>query len=210
MTGEKVLLARAKKGEIAAFESLMTAYENRVYTLALRSTGSEQDAADITQEVFLRAWKSLESFRGDSSLSTWLYRVTSNICVDFARKRAAESGMASIDDAESPAASVADPSRAIQPEQAVENQELREELQYALSQLSEEHREVVLLRDVAGLAYTEIARTLGLEDGTVKSRLARARNSLRKILLERGNISLPTSSKQTEGRRTEHEQLRKV
>ncbi len=205
MTGEKVLLARAKKGEIAAFESLMTAYENRVYTLALRSTGSEQDAADITQEVFLRAWKNLDSFRGDSSLSTWLYRVTSNICVDFARKRAAEGGIASIDDAESPAASIADPSRAIQPEQAVENQELREELQYALAQLSDEHRKVVLLRDVAGLSYTEIARTLGLEDGTVKSRLARARNFLRKILLERGNISLPTSSKQAEGRRADHE-----
>lgn len=205
MTGEKVLLARAKKGEIAAFESLMTAYENRVYTLALRSTGSEQDAADITQEVFLRAWKSLDSFRGDSSLSTWLYRVTSNLCVDFARKRAVESGTASIDDAESPAASIADPSRTIQPEQAVENQELREELQYAIAQLSEEHREVVLLRDVAGLAYTEIARTLGVEEGTVKSRLARARNSLRKILLERGNISLPASSKLAEGRRAEHE-----
>ena len=205
MTGEKVLIARAKKGEIAAFESLMTAYENRVYTLALRSTGSEQDAADITQEVFLRAWKSLDSFRGDSSLSTWLYRVTSNLCVDFARKRAAEGNMASIDDTESPAASIPDLSRAIQPEQAVENQELREELQYALAQLSEEHRRVVLLRDVAGLTYTEIARTLELEEGTVKSRLARARNSLRKILLERGNISLPTSSKQAEGRRADHE-----
>lgn len=205
MTGEKVLLARAKKGEIAAFESLMTAYENRVYTLALRSTGSAQDAADITQEVFLRAWKSLDSFRGDSSLSTWLYRVTSNLCVDFARKRAAEGNTASIDDTESPAASIPDPSRTIQPEQVVENQELREELQHALAQLSEEHRKVVLLRDVAGLTYIEIARTLGIEEGTVKSRLARARNSLRKILLERGNISRSTSSKQAEGRRAEHE-----
>ena len=207
MTGEKVLLARAKKGEIAAFESLMTAYENRVYTLALRSMGSEQDAADITQEVFLRTWKNLDSFRGDSSFSTWLYRVTSNLCIDFARKRATEGGMASIDDAESLAASIADTSRTIQPEQAIENQELREELQYALAQLSEEHRKVVLLRDVAGLAYIEIARTLGIEEGTVKSRLARARSALRKILLERGNISLPTSSKLAEGRRADHESL---
>ena len=205
MTGEKVLLARAKKGEIAAFESLMTAYENRIYSLALRSTGSEQDAADITQEVFLRAWKNLDSFRGDSSLSTWLYRVTSNLCVDFARKKAAEGMPTSIDDEESPAADLADPSRMAQPEAAAENSELREELQFALAQLSEEHRRVVLLRDVAGMTYTDIARTLGLEEGTVKSRLARARASLRKILLERGNISLPTSSKQTEGRRADHE-----
>ena len=205
MTGEKVLLARAKKGEIAAFESLMTAYENRIYTLALRSTGSEHDAADITQEVFLRAWKSLDSFRGDSSLSTWLYRVTANLCVDFARRRAAEGQpAASIDDEEGPAAALADPSRAAQPEAAAENQELREELQYALSQLSDEHRRVVLLRDVAGMTYADIARTLGLEEGTVKSRLARARAALRKILLERGNISLSASSKQAEGRRADH------
>lgn len=205
MTGEKVLLARAKKGEIAAFESLMTAYENRIYSLALRSTGSEQDAADITQEVFLRAWKNLDSFRGDSSLSTWLYRVTSNLCVDFARKKAAEGMLTSIDDEESPAADLADASRMAQPEAAAENSELREELQFALAQLSEEHRRVVLLRDVAGMTYTDIARTLGLEEGTVKSRLARARASLRKILLERGNISLSASSKQAEGRRADHE-----
>lgn len=183
----------------------MTAYENRIYSLALRSTGSEQDAADITQEVFLRVWKNLDSFRGDSSLSTWLYRVTSNLCVDFARKKAAEGMPTSIDDEESPAADLADSSRMAQPEAAAENSELREELQFALAQLSEEHRRVVLLRDVAGMTYTDIARTLGLEEGTVKSRLARARASLRKILLERGNISLSASSKQAEGRRADHE-----
>lgn len=207
MTGEKVLLARARKGEIAAFESLMTAYENRVYTLALRSTGSAHDAADITQEVFLRAWKNLDTFRGDSSLSTWLYRVTANLCVDFARKKASEGIAISIDDTESPAATLPDHSRAAQPEQVAENQELHDELQAALSTLSEEHRRVVLLRDVAGMRYADIANTLGLEEGTVKSRLARARAALRKILLDRGNVSFKTPSKTAEGRRADHESV---
>lgn len=201
MTGEKVLLARAKKGEVAAFESLVTAYENRVYTLALRSTGSEQDAADITQEVFLRAWRSLDSFRGDSSLSTWLYRVTTNLCVDFARKKMGEGPTASVDDEEGPAAILADPDRMNRPEEAAENSELRQELQYALSQVSEEHRRIVVLRDLGGMSYADIARMLELEEGTVKSRLARARAALRKILTERGNISLASPSKKTEGRR---------
>lgn len=201
MTGEKVLLARAKKGEVAAFESLVTAYENRVYTLALRSTGSEQDAADITQEVFLRAWRSLDSFRGDSSLSTWLYRVTANLCVDFARKKTGEGLTASVDDEEGPAATLADPDRMNRPEEAAENSELRQELQYALSQVSEEHRRIVVLRDLGGMSYADIARMLDLEEGTVKSRLARARAALRKILTERGNISLASPSKKTEGRR---------
>ena len=112
-----------------------------------------------------------------------------------------EGAPASIDDEESPAAAIADPVRMNRPEEAAENNALRQELQYALSQISEEHRRIVILRDVGGLSYADIARTLGLEEGTVKSRLARARAALRRILTERGNISLASPSKDTEGRR---------
>lgn len=193
MTGEKVLLQRAKKGEMAAFESLVTAYERRVYSLALRSTGSEADAADITQEVFLRAYRSLDTFRGESGFSTWLYRITVNLCVDLARKN---NPAESLDDEQ--ALEAPETRGAYQPETALANSELRRELDAALSLVSEEHRKIVILRDVAGMSYADIAAALELEEGTVKSRLARARAALRKILIERGNISLPSGSKQTE------------
>lgn len=193
MTGEKVLLQRAKKGEMAAFESLVTAYERRVYSLALRSTGSEADAADITQEVFLRAYRSLDTFRGESGFSTWLYRITVNLCVDLARKN---NPAESLDDEQ--ALEAPETRGAYQPETALANSELRRELDAALSLVSEEHRKIVILRDVAGMSYADIAAALELEEGTVKSRLARARAALRKILIERGNISLPSVSKQTE------------
>ena len=199
MAGEKVMLASAKEGEMAAFESIVTTYENRVFTLALRSTGSEADAADITQEVFLRLWKGLADFRGDSSLSTWLYRVCTNLCVDLASKRAAERGPGPPDDDENLRAELPDHSNTGRPEAALENSEVARELQTCLSMLSEEHRRIVVLRDVAGMRYSDIAAALELEEGTVKSRLARARAALRKILLQRGNISLPASSKGQKG-----------
>lgn len=193
---EKSLVGRAKKGELTAFETLVTAYERRVYALALRSSGNEEDARDIAQEVFLRVYRSLDSFRGDSGFSTWIYRITMNICVDFARRNVSAPGsLTDEDDAERP---LPDPCEAHQPEHAAENAALREELRAALAALSEDHRQIVLLRDVSGLSYDEIARTLELSEGTVKSRLARARRSLREILIRRGNICVPAASKDTE------------
>ena len=90
---DKHILARARRGELDAFEELVRRYEKRVYVIALRSSGNPEDAADITQEVFLRAWRSIENFRGDSGFSTWLFRITMNICVDHARHRQAQPRM---------------------------------------------------------------------------------------------------------------------
>lgn len=183
-----------------AFEALVTAYEHRVYALALRSSGNEHDAHDIAQEVFLRVYRSLGSFRGDSGFSTWIYRITMNICVDFARRSAAAPQLAVLDGEDETARTLPDGNLSHQPETAAEAAELRDEIQSALAELSEEHRTIVLLRDISGLTYHEIAHTLQLTEGTVKSRLARARKSLREILLRRGNIVAPSASKQAEGR----------
>lgn len=198
MTGEQVLMQRARKGEIAAFETIVTAYERKIYALALRSTGSEADAADITQEVFLRAWKSMGKFRGDSSVSTWLYRITMNLCVDHARRKNIQA--VPLTDEEGTELPLPDTRADNLPEAALEGRELSNELQTALGMLTDEHRQIILLRDVSGLSYQEIGRLLTLEEGTVKSRLARARRNLREILIKRGNISLPSASKYQERR----------
>ena len=139
--------------------------------------------------MFLRAYRSLDTFRGESGFSTWLYRITVNLCVDLARKN---NPAESLDDEQ--ALEAPETRGAYQPETALANSELRRELDAALSLVSEEHRKIVILRDVAGMSYADIAAALELEEGTVKSRLARARAALRQILIERGNISRPSAS----------------
>ena len=179
---DKHILARARRGELDAFEELVRRYAKRVYVIALRSSGNPEDAADITQEVFLRAWRSIENFRGDSGFSTWLFRITMNICVDHARHRQAQPQTTTLT--------------------TEDDEELGRELAAALAEISEEHRRIVLLRDVSGMSYSEIAEILEISEGTVKSRLARARIALRRILLQRGNILPPAPSNHEKGGET--------
>ena len=189
---EKHILARARRGELPAFEELVRRHEKRVYAVALRSSGSPEDAEDITQEVFLRAWRSIEEFRGDSGFSTWLFRITMNLCVDHARHKHAQPQTQPLvmgeEESERPL-----PDTAPTPEEHLDNSELGRELAAALDEVSEEHRRIVLLRDVSGMSYTEIAEVLEISEGTVKSRLSRARIALRKVLLRRGNL-LPSAA----------------
>ena len=188
---DKHIVAQARRGELSAFEELVTRYEKRVYAIALRSSGSPEDAADITQEVFLRAWRSMKDFRGDSGFATWLFRITMNQCVDYARHKQSQPPTQPLvqgeDDEER---ELPLPDTAPSPEEHLENSELGRELAAALDEVSDEHRRIVLLRDVSGMSYTE---------STVKSRLSRARIALRKILLKRGNLFHLPSSKDMEG-----------
>ena len=190
---DKHIVAQARRGELSAFEELVTRYEKRVYAIALRSSGSPEDAADITQEVFLRAWRSMKDFRGDSGFATWLFRITMNQCVDYARHKQSQPPTQPLvqgeDDEER---ELPLPDTAPSPEEHLENSELGRELAAALDEVSDEHRRIVLLRDVSGMSYT-------VSEGTVKSRLSRARIALRKILLKRGNLFHLPSSKDMEG-----------
>ena len=183
---EQKLISLASRGDQAAFEQLLDHYQKPVYHQALRLVGNPEDAADVTQEVFLKVWKHLPSFRGESSFSTWLYRLTDNAALDLIRREKKRRGDASLDDEESSLTLPADP--APTPHQAVERKELHQAVADGLAQLSEEHRQVLIMREVNGLSYEQIADILDLSPGTVKSRIARARISLAKFLQKTGNF----------------------
>ena len=203
---EQELVSRAKQGDQDAFSKLVEANQNKIYTLALRMTGNPEDGADLAQEAFLRAWRSLPSFQGDSSFSTWLYRLASNLCIDFLRRekrRRAAAVTVSLDGEEEESPPYEVPDHRFTPESELERKELRAAVSRGLLKLSDEHRQVLVLRELEGLSYAEIAGRLELEEGTVKSRIARARLALRNILLSDGNFSPSTASIDTKTNRKE-------
>lgn len=193
---EKRIIGRVIAGNTQDFEMLVTENQTQVYNLALRMVGNEQDAWDISQDAFIKAFRFLDSFRGDSKFSVWLYRLTSNICLDFlrAKKRSNVVSLTNWSPEEDEGAELEIPDESFAPENLMDKQELRSALNSALQQLPEDQREVLLLREISGLSYEEIAQSLGLEPGTVKSRIFRARKKLCKVLLQSGNfLSLQTS-----------------
>ena len=195
-TQEQQWIAQARQGNQEAFEQLVHLYEKRIYVLALRMCGSPEDAAEAAQEAFLAAWQGLPFFRGEASFSTWLYRLASNACVDLLRRegRHRQSAGPSLDDEET---SLSVPDTGPGPQEATERRELREQIEAGLATLSPEHRQVLILREIHQLSYDEIARTLELDLGTVKSRISRGRRQLRNFLLATGNFSAFASSKGT-------------
>lgn len=195
-TQEQQWVEAARRGNEAAFEHLVRLYERRVFALTLRMCGSPEDAAEAAQEAFLAAWQGLRFFRGESSFSTWLYRLASNACVDLLRREGRRRSMAgpSLDD-EDLNPNVPDPAPG--PQEAAERRELRAQIEEGLRTLSPEHRQVLILREIHQLSYEEIARTLDLDLGTVKSRISRGRRQLRNFLIQRGNFSASPASKGT-------------
>lgn len=189
------LVRAAQSGDQGAFGRLVEQNQSKIYSLCYRMTGNPEDAADLTQEAFLNAWRGLSGFGGQSAFSTWLYRLASNACIDFLRreKRRAALSMTLEDEDEDRQADL--PDQRWSPERELERKEVRQALQAGLSALSPEHRQVLLLRETEGLSYQEISQVLDLEEGTVKSRIARARMALKEFLVKSGNFSLPPPSK---------------
>jgi RNA polymerase sigma-70 factor (ECF subfamily) len=164
MDPDEELVRRAQKGDRFAFERLVEQHEQRLYTLAARVLGSREDAADAVQEALVRAWLALPKFRGDARFSTWLYRIVVNAAHDMRPKRR-----------ELPTDELPEPA---DPRDRFAEQELSGELQRALDALDESYRVAVVLYDVLGCSYAEIAEMTGVAEGTVKSRIFRGRSEL--------------------------------
>ena len=196
---DELLIRRAQRGDADAFEQLLLEHQKNVYNLCYRMAGNPDDAMDLSQETFLRAWRCLDQYQFASALSTWLYRLCSNICIDFLRRRRRQQTVPlTFEDADGEEQTYAVPDAQPLPEEQVELKLTRETLAAAMAQLLPEHRAVLQLRVVNEMSYEQIADVLDIQIGTVKSRLSRARNQLKKIL-ERGNLSRRASSESMEG-----------
>lgn len=191
---EQNWIAAARRGDQGAFEELVRLYEKRVLALTRRMCKNPEDAAEAAQEAFFAAWQGLGSFRGDSSFSTWIYRLASNACVDLLRREGKRRAAASLDDEE---LNLDLPASLPSPQEEAERRELREQIEEGLRALPPEYRAALVLREMQQLRYDEIGEVLGLDIGTVKSRISRGRKKLRAFLLERGNFSPPPPSKET-------------
>ena len=185
---DQELVERAKKGDQSAFEQLVLDNQNKVFSLALRLVGDREEAADLAQEAFVKAWQGLPAFRGGSFFSTWLYRLTTNVCIDYLRKKKRR-------EAVEPSVSLDDPDSGWAEPFLWEQSERGRALAQGLDRLPDWQREILVLRELSGLSYQEIGEKLDLDLGTVKSRIARARMNLRKILLEDGNFFWKMPSK---------------
>jgi len=182
---EHELIKRAGRGDAYAFEQLMAAHESKMYAVALRMCGNREDAQDCLQEAMLRVYRAISGFKGQSSFSTWVYRITMNSCLDELRRRKSraavsldsmlESGFAPSDESDTP-------------EESSLRSEQKRALEKAIAQLPEDMRAAIVLRDIQGCSYDEIARALDANVGTIKSRISRGREKLRAVLSEQPEL----------------------
>ena len=199
---EAKIIRAVVDGNANAFEDLVLEYQKQVYHIALKMTGSEEDAFDLSQETFLKAFRALPTFRGEAGFGSWLYRMEANLCIDFLRKRKRRNAgqIVSLDEEGEDRRPMELPDLSYEPQSALEKKELREKVRSGLRRLPDEQRLILVLRDVEGFSYQEISDALKIELGTVKSRIYRARAHLARLLTENGNFLGDPSSEEKERR----------
>lgn len=179
------LVRRAQGGDSRAFDALVTKYRGRIYSMTYHLVQNETDAWDLSQEAFIKAWRALPQFKLDASFYTWIYRIAHNCCYDWLRKKkiqsAGEFDDNRVDHQPDPTAEAV-PHAFARPDKALANAELGARIRAAVAKLSDDHRTAILLREVEGLQYDEIAKVMGSSIGTVMSRLFYARKKLQELL----------------------------
>lgn len=183
---EAALIARCQQGDAAAFGPLIALYQNKVFATIYNVTRNEEDAWDLAQETFVRAWKNINRFRGQSSFFTWIYRIAMNVTIDRFRRKKME-GAVEFDETIGLGESIepgstTTPHTAASPLEDLQNHEIAGQIEAALDKLSPEHRMVIILRELEGLSYEEIAAATDCSLGTVMSRLFYARKKLQTLL----------------------------
>jgi RNA polymerase sigma-70 factor (ECF subfamily) len=183
---ELELVKKAQAGDAAAFDELVSRFRNRVYGMIYNMVHNEQDAWDLAQDSFLKAWKSIGRFRGQSSFYTWIYRIVMNVTIDWLRRKQVKGAGAEFNDEiqvkEIDPASRTVPHADALPHERMEHAEIGRRIEAAIGQLSPEHRAVILMKEIEGMQYHEIADSLGCSIGTVMSRLFYARKKLQNLL----------------------------
>ncbi len=179
------LVARSQAGDTLAFNELVTRYRSRAFSMVYNMVRNEQDAWDLAQDGFLKAWKSIGRFRGQSSFYTWFYRILMNVTIDWLRRKHVQGGnefddSIGLKDIE-PSATTA-PRAELQPAARLSDKEIRTRIDAAIDKLSADHRTAIVLREFDGLEYQEIADAMGCSIGTVMSRLFYARKKLQNLL----------------------------
>ena len=188
MADEEKLVRKAQKGDVEAFEKIISDYRSLVFNVSYRFSGNAEDAADMSQEIFIKLFKNINSFRFQSKLSTWIYKIATNTCLDIVKKKKRDLAAFSLDsvmeeeDGKSISSEVAD--SAPTPDVVAERNEMKNAVNRAISMLPDDYRIAIILRDIQGLSYDDIAEVVDCSVGTVKSRISRGRKNLREILLK--------------------------
>ncbi|MCT4611912.1 MAG: sigma-70 family RNA polymerase sigma factor [Clostridia bacterium] len=195
---ERSLIEDAICGNINAFEGLVFRYESKIYNIAYRMFNNHEDANDMAQEALIKIYKNLSKFNFESQFSTWVYRVVVNTCLDEIRKRKNKKEVSmdkEIETAESKAMREFESAVKSPEEQAIENETIKE-VRECIDELKPEFKSIIVLRDINGFSYTEIAGVLEIKEGTVKSRIARARENLKKIMEQKMNVKRQINRKE--------------
>lgn len=188
--GDELLVKKCQKGHYEAFEELIHKYQQKVYSLCYRYAGNHDDANDLAQEAFIRVYHSINKFHFKSAFSTWLYRVTSNVCLDEMRKKKRNSSVSLDSPLETEEGEMYFhlPDQKYNPEIMAEQKDVQQIVHNAIQELPREQKITILLREMEGFSYDEMAEVLEVSSGTIKSRLNRARHNLKEILSQKTEL----------------------